>query len=60
LEPEQRQAMVLSDDAFDAGVSALVMARDFCLDQLVESVGAFSPLEGAIWRPHLAKDGSRS
>jgi Protein of unknown function (DUF429) len=48
----QRDAMCASEDAFDAGVSALVMSRVDAAP-LPRSTDAVSAIEGAIWVPNL-------
>lgn len=57
MSPEQRLAAVDSDDAFDAAVSALTMARK--LDEIagLQWVGdEVSRLEGVIWSPAEAPE----
>ena len=57
LAPEHRQAAILSEDAFDAAVSALVMAD--CLADLEKLPPQTDPrvrLEGRLWHPDWARD----
>jgi hypothetical protein len=57
LAPEHRQAAVLSEDAFDAAVSALVMARCLAdLEQLPSQTDPRVRLEGRIWHPDWRRD----
>ena len=52
IDRELRQAMVVSADAFDAGVSALVMAgHTNSLSNLSQATDPTKQLEGEIWRP---------
>ena len=59
LRDETREAAVRSDDAFDALVSALVMAeheRDF---PSLPALDGAQWLEGVIWRPGIARPDAR-
>lgn len=49
IPPEVRGCMVASEDAFDAGVSALVMAEH--VHEPGDDLPASAGLEGAIWHP---------
>ena len=52
LDPRWRRLMVENEDAFDAGVSALVMsAHADDLRRLKQPAGPPKSLEGEIWRP---------
>jgi Protein of unknown function (DUF429) len=57
LRPEHRQAAVASEDAFDAALSALVMARCLAdLKALPPEPDARVRLEGRIWHPAWRQD----
>jgi hypothetical protein len=60
LAPEHRQAAILSEDAFDAAVSALVMAGCVAdLEALPPQTDPRVRLEGRIWHPNWCRDEER-
>jgi hypothetical protein len=59
LRPEFREAMTQSEDAFDAGVSALAMSRALQSSANWPAVDSESVIEGQIWAPDRVLAGMR-
>jgi hypothetical protein len=57
--PAFRKQMIASEDAFDAGISALVMSRQAHHAPVIVTADQDVPLEGWIWRPATTSNRAR-